>query len=221
MDFYETSTRKISYTMPQRKQTKISWVSKQDKEKVKLKELPKVDKTLTFKNSIRFHSQKDLHFKKRSFLKAELPNQNLKDLTLVNIMVIDDEQMNIELLNTFIKRFFNVFLKNQKILKLYSFNEYEAGCVSVEELFKSGVIFDLVFTDFNLDSGHNGLEVHEFVVKQCKKFNIEEPKFILVSGEKLENKESSNKFVKMLQKPFGYDDLKLSLEQFFEKVVKN
>ena len=126
--------------------------------------------------------------------------------------------MNVELLTTFLIRIFEKYPKRKP--RIHSSTNFKSGCETIENLIENKSAPDLILTDFYLDYKYTGIDIYDYIINRFKQNNLPLPNFILVSGEKPKENDS-NKFKRILQKPFKYSDLVKKLDFLIDIDLNN
>lgn len=83
---------------------------------------------------------------------------------------------------------------------------------------EKNVIFTLVMTDYNLDSGHTGLEFVKKVNKIYEAHGLPKPFFILISGEDFKKSEMLE-FDEILQKAYKFEKFEKLMKKWYKEQV--
>ena len=172
------------------------------------------NKNIQDKQNVIFHNHKK---NKSNFvnIKDNLIDPNEKK---IRILILDDEEMNVMILETFLENYLKKSKIDKKKVEVFTFSIFKEAIEKVCMLFDSNIKLDLILTDFYLDNQNTGLKFCIKISELYKSLNISNPMFILVSGEKL-NKLESEIFLDMIQKPFKYSDIEKVFEK--HKILKN
>lgn len=139
------------------------------------------------------------------------PNQKTR------VFVLDDDLFNQEIVEGFIRRYFEEHGGKDENLDLQTCSRSDMALDIVTSEASKGSVYNLIITDFNLGEGKNGLEFANIVKTTYSKSKLEGPYIILASGTELDSKLSSSAFSDALVKPFTFDQFSSALNKWLEE----
>lgn len=134
----------------------------------------------------------------------------------IRVMILDDDLFNQEIIETFLRRYFEENGGTDQDFDLKTSSSCEEAIDIVKSDAEAGLAYSLILTDLNLGEGKNGIEFASLVGKVHSERNLKVPYFILASGTELGAQLSETEFSDCLVKPFTYEQFAAALNRWLE-----